>query len=227
MKTQLLTAVALAGCLCMSIRADLSQFGASLGYMVPFENDGGSKGAYAGWESAWAVADLKTVTSDDLTFELFPNFNTYNEADPYWSDGAGDGNKWLEATTYREYVLQAGETEASLDFTVGAFDLDSRYNLTVFIKTLDPGNNFSIVQIDDAVITGTMGSTTLSIDTLTAGHILQVGFQMAGINANPETDWGSATATLEGVSVIPEPATFGLLGVFGAGLIFARRHLKR
>jgi hypothetical protein len=206
----------------MSSSADFSKFGATTGYMNVFENNAGAQGGYL-WGSGWGVADLKTITSDDLTFELFPNVNNYNAADAYWSDGADDGNKWLEATTYREYTLAAGETEATLDFSVSAFDLDGRYSLTAFVKTLDPNAGYSVSKLDSVDVTGTQGTTTLTINDLTEGNVLQIGFMMSGLNANPDTDWGSATATFESVEVIPEPATLGLLAITGGVLAFLRR----
>jgi len=226
MKSKLLTAVALVGVLCMGAYADLASMAPAAGWMSVFENNAGSKGA-AVFAQGWGVPDLKTITSDDLTFELFPNVNAYNVTDPFWSNLVDDGNKWMEATTQREIFLVAGQTEASLDFSVSAFDLDSRYNLTVFIKTLDPTAGWGVSAIDSAIISGTAGTTTLSIGSLVEGHVLQIGYQMDGINANPDTDWGSATSTLESVNVIPEPATFGLLGLFGAGLLLFRRRFKR
>ncbi len=229
MKKKLLAAIAVMGILCTGAMADLSSFNAAEGFVNVFEINGTGDGAGAyQWGSGWGVADVKSVTSDDLTFELFPNINTYddNPGDAYWRNNAGagpDGNKWLEASTFRGYTLGAGETEATLDFNVSAFDLDSRYDLTVFIKTLDPGAGWSVVESDLATITGTMGTTSLSINGLVAGHVLQVGWQMDGINANGATDWGSATSTLENVNVIPEPATIAFVGIFGGAMLFLRR----
>jgi len=229
MKVKLLSAIALAGCLCMGSSADLASFSGSIGYMNVFTINGTSDGpdAYQ-FGGFWGVPDLKTLTGDNLTYQLFPNTNTYddNPGDAYWRNNGGlgpDGNKWLEATTLREYVLGAGETAASLDFNVSAFTLDGRYNLTAFIKTLDLGAGYGVSAIDSIAINGTSGTTSLSIAGLTPGHILQIGFQMDGINANGATDWGSATATLENVNVIPEPATFGLLGLAGAAVYVTRK----
>jgi len=211
----------------MGASADFTPFSAAAGFMNVFEINGTSDGpgAYQ-FGSGWEVIDLKTLTADDLTFELFPNINTYddNPGDAYWRNNAGagpDGNKWLEATTFREHILVAGETGASLDYSAGAFNLNSRYNLTVFIKTLDPVN-FGVTASDSAVISGTVGTTTLSIDSLVVGHILQIGYQMDGINANGATDWGSATSTLESVTVVPEPATMGFMGLAALGMYLAR-----
>jgi len=232
MKNKLLATIALVGILCMSASADFVPFGAATGYMNVFEINGTGDGAGAyQFGSGWGVPDVKTLTSDDLTFELFPNINTYddNPGDAYWRNNAGagpDGNKWLEASTFRELTLGAGETGATLDFNVSLFDLDPRYELTVFVKTLNPPG-YGVSAIDSQVISGTIGTTTLSIggpgSELVAGDILQIGFQMAGINASGLTDWGSATATLESVDVVPEPATMGLLALSGGFMMLIRR----
>ena len=225
MKKKLLAAAAVMGILCSGAFADLTDLAAAGGWMSVFDNNAGAQGGYL-WGSGWGVADLKTVTSDDLTFELFPNINNYADTggtDAYWSDLAGDGNKWLEATTQREHVLVAGETAASFDFNVSAFDLDSRYTLQVFIKTLDPLAGYGVSAIDSVDVTGTMGTTTLSLSSLVEGQILQVGYQMSGLNANPATDWGSVTSTMQDFQAVPEPATFGLLVISGGGLVMFRR----
>lgn len=233
MKNKLIAAITLVGILSMGASANLATFNAAEGFVNVSEinGTGDGPGAYV-FGSGWGVGDLKSVTSDDLTFELFPNINGYddNPGDAFWRNNAGagpDGNKWVEASTIRGYALGAGETEATLDFSVGAFDIDSRYSVTAFIKTLDPGAGWATIETDFATITGTSGTQSISVNGLVAGHVLQVGFVVEGINANGATDWGSATATLENVNVVPEPATFGLIGIFGGGLLFLRRRFKR
>lgn len=233
-KNKILIVLAVVGVLCGGAFAGLIDLGEASGYMNVFDNDAGAQGGYL-WGSEWGVADLKTVTTDDLTFELFPNINTYvdNPGDAYWRNNAGagpDGNKWLEATTMREYgAVAAGETSATFDFSVSASDLDSRYSATAFIKTLDPNNGYAVAHNESVDITGAVGTTQLSIgtpgDELVAGHILQVGFTMNGLNANPDTDWGSVTTTMQDFQVVPEPATAGLIVIFGGFLARYRRYI--
>ena len=222
--------------------ADFSQFSAPNGYMAVFDINGAGDGPGGGlFGSQWGVADLRADTSDDRTFQFFPNENTYadnvNGADAdraYWTDSAdggvtagNDGNKWMEAVLHFEHTLVAGETEASMNFSVGAFDLDSRYSLRAFVKILDPDTGYTATHTEFVDITGIIGTTTLSVtnSALVAGDVLQFGFEMQGINANPATDWGSGTVTFESVDVIPEPATIGLITV-ASGMLYGIRRRK-
>jgi hypothetical protein len=222
--------------------ADFSQFTGPNGYMNVSDINGASDGPGASlFGSQWTVTDLKAETTDDRTFQFFPNENTYadnvNKADAdraYWTDSAdggvtagNDGNKWMEAVLHFEHTLVAGETEASMNFSVGAFDLDSRYSLRAFVKILDPDTGYTATHTEFVDITGIIGTTTLSVtnSALVAGDVLQFGFEMQGINANPATDWGSGTVTFESVDVIPEPATIGLITV-ASGMLYGIRRRK-
>jgi hypothetical protein len=80
---------------------------------------------------------LQAVTRDNQTWELLLNVNSYNADDAYGSNGSGDGNKWIEATTKFEYTVGAGDTSVDMSYTIDAFDLDSRYSLDAFVKMLD------------------------------------------------------------------------------------------
>jgi hypothetical protein len=114
-----------------------------------------------------------------------------------------------------------------MNFSVGAFDLDSRYSLRAFVKILDPDTGYTATHTEFVDITGIIGTTTLSVtnSALVAGDVLQFGFEMQGINANPATDWGSGTVTFESVDVIPEPATIGLITV-ASGMLYGIRRRK-
>ena len=56
-----------------------------------------------------------------------------------------------------------------------------------------------------------------------AGNILQIGTQIY------TTTWSNSGTALDNLNVqaIPEPATIGLIGLFGGGIMFVRRFLHR
>ena len=63
----------------------------------------GQRAGYA-WYSAWGLADLQAITSDNRTFELLPNTNTWNNT--YWVNADGTANKSMEANTIWERFIQ-------------------------------------------------------------------------------------------------------------------------
>ncbi|MEX2381338.1 MAG: PEP-CTERM sorting domain-containing protein [Opitutales bacterium] len=203
-------------------------------HMNVFENDAGSPGAFQ-FGSGWAPADMKTTLlqsnvgtyfGDQLRLE--PNFNTYANAvasgDPgelaYWTDGAGGGNKFMEANTYIEVGTIATPT-ASFSGTVDSYTLDSAYDGLAFIKVLNPATGWSL-DLFETYDLSLLGSFALSADlSAHQGKVLQYGFLVSGLNANPDDILGNAD-----VSVIPEPSTyaaiFGGLALLGA-LAYRRR----
>ena len=231
MKKLIVTTIACVGIM-MGSQADFSQFADASGYVTTFTigADGASAGAWQ-FGSDWAVGYLRAdagASAGDWT--IYPNQNTYNASDAYWANG-DDGNKWLVSTLKYEMAgsnaLSAQQTSASMTFDVNSYTLDSRYTVTAFVKTLDPNAGYSVSANDSVVLSDGLGETTLSLDTSAlAGHILQVGFETQGINANPATDWGNADVSISDINVIPEPATMGLLGIFGGALAMARRRFS-
>jgi len=144
---------------------------------------GNSPSDYGG--SAWGIADIKTVINTfNNSVSLYPNFNTYgNGTDPYWVNGA-IGSKIFEGSSYVENAALAG---SSLTFTgkVASYTLASEYTAEAFIKAIDPLQNYNAV-ID--IRTPLVAGQTFSITTAAAipvGLIVQYGFAVKGINANP------------------------------------------
>ena len=56
--------------------ADFSQMNAPIGSMNVFDHSNKQPGGYL-WNNQWGLSDLQAITSDNLTFELAPNINTY------------------------------------------------------------------------------------------------------------------------------------------------------
>jgi hypothetical protein len=187
-----------------------------VGYMNIFDlTSGGGKGAYL-WGSGWGLGDLKSTLTGN-SWKLEPNFNCYNATDSYWANGS-IGNKFMEANTFVE--LGAGQSGSfTFNGRVDSFSLASGYNVVAFIKGLNPGNGYADDIGQTAVINS--GSTSFSVSADFTGKsalILQYGFMVSGINANPaQSGLGSAV-----VSAVPEPSVASLLGFGVAGLIATR-----
>jgi prepilin-type N-terminal cleavage/methylation domain-containing protein/prepilin-type processing-associated H-X9-DG protein len=177
-----------------------------LGYMNVFDKTpAGGQGGYL-WGSPWGVADLKTVVVNgsgtgtniaNNVLELFPNYNTYNATDPYWASGTS-GNKWLEANTFVE-TGSIAIPAASFSGSVSAFSLNSAYTAEAFIKVLDPLTGYSLSLFERQPLTS-VGTFSLAADmTFYQGQLLQYGFMVSGVNANP-----ASMASLGSVRVVTE-----------------------
>ena len=182
--------------------------------------------------SEWGVPDLQALSSDNRTFELKPNINAYAgattpEAMAEWQNGL-DGNRWMQAVTLWERVLNGEESGATFTFSVDQWNnLNTRYSSVAFIQLLDPNADYSVINAlrDEHMIVSASATgldRTLSLNFNGASYsnkLLQVGFAMEGINANPDTDWGSVTVTAKDAMVdiadsqapTPNPMVFSLL----------------
>ena len=87
--------------------------------------------------------------------------------------------------------------------SIDSFDIDSRYAVTAFVKYLD-GGDYSVTDITSATITE---SGAFSNSDIPEGNYLpQLGFEIAGRNANPDTDWGNMTISNLSGSYVPYTA---------------------
>jgi len=185
-----------------------------VGYMNVFDLPVGS-GGYL-WGSPWGTGDLAAVfTGDQL--KLSPNTNTYNPADPYWTNPDGSGAKWMNANMYVEPADVLGKTLA-FSGQVLSNTFVAPYASQAFIKVLDPSQGWiTIAEVYAPLVAGQNFALSLAIPD-TAGLVPQYGFVTDGANANPATVDALGCVI---VGPIPEPATLALLGL--AGLLIRRR----
>lgn len=190
-----------------------------LGYMNVSDNpaDGTPNCGGFCFGSPWAIPDLQTVIGA-TNIILQPNYNGYanslggSDADrDYWtnsSDGgvtAGPlGNKIMEASTFVE--PGAGFNGQDLTFTgnVDTNNLGGNWTAEYFIKALDPGAGFSDALSGAYVITlpaSGVFSVTVTGAELTPGLIIQYGFRIYGINANPANEVANGSVVVEPVAL--------------------------
>jgi len=218
--------------------ADIDNPAMNTGYVNVFDSATSANCVATGgfcFGSPWGVGDLK-ATVNGASVTLQPNFNTYNAADAYWANGLV-GNKTVEANLFEEIgTVPAGTGSYSWGGFVDSNTLDAAYTATAFIKVLDTAAGFADV-LGASQALPSSGEFSVSGDLTPyegdARYILQVGFQVVGLNANPDDEdalgnisarVGASTAIGAGDSSaivdptgIPVLPLWGLLGL--AGLI--------
>lgn len=113
------------------------------------------------------------------------------------------------------YVIQAGD-EFTIGFVGKAWTWEGPAEWTVSLFYDDPANVIGtyVTALTDAW-TAYSNPTAIEATAGSIGGTLGILFE----------NTGTAAANLDSVSVdvIPEPATIGLIGIFGAGVLFVRR----
>lgn len=234
----LATGLLAAGLLASSLRAD-----GWFGYMNVFNNAGGTAGDYV-FGSGWGLADLKTTITADVPGTIFgdqlrlePNYNAYanslngsNEDRAFWTNSSNGGvtagalgNKFMEANTIVESA-NIGVSSASFHGIIDGYTLASGYTAQAFIKVLNPGNGYSTDLFNTYDLANGSYFTINADLSAHQGKLLQMGFVVSGVNANPSgADLGSALVTVT-ATAIPEPSSFA--AIFG-GLSAAFAGLRR
>lgn len=226
--TKLLTSFILCFCLLSTASAqNYVEFNANdnwVAYMNVFQLPANGGGYEFG--SAWALADVKStldVANNQLILQ--PNFSTYNATDAYWVDPTTMlGNKNMEALTF----VEPGNTFNNQDLTFSGYadlsSLDSAYTAYYFIKALDPNNDYADA-LNGSKVFELSASSNFSVSAtaaeLATGLVIQYGFIIVGINANPTTENAIGSVTIsptlantnavtdlgDAISVNPNPAT--------------------
>lgn len=150
-----------------------------LGYMLWYENSGGSAGAYVGG-SVWTPADLRAGFQGTNTLNLASCTNVWDSTNTFWVKSNGTGAKWMEANFYVETLAFGGQTVAFAGNCLSN-QLTYPYTSVAFIKEFAPGYAF-VGMTTASLVAGGSFSVTRPIGV---GNICQYGFVTSGPDSNP------------------------------------------
>ena len=186
------------------------------GYANVFETPANGGGFVFG--QAWGVPDLKTVVDASAnTLTLQPNYNNWGDGtDGFWVDqGTGLGNKNFEANTYVEDNLLVG-SELTFEGSVSSYNISSDYQVLAFIKVFNADFSFLKQENFEIVATGDFSVSYTNVEASDA--VVQYGFQVLGLNANPTEEASLGSVIVESTQQeLGLPLTFegGQLPAFG------------
>ena len=178
-----------------------------------------SDGQYA-FGFAYGVADNQaTATTTSVTLE--PNIKLWDleAANPAWFDNSSGSQVPVLTLESLTYVEDPTLTSDALTFSgnVSSYDLDINYNVIAFIKVLAADYSPLTVESVDLDATGDFSVSVTAAETA-AGAIVQYGFAMYGLPADPaDTTLGSVVIgnppasglednVLNAVKMFPNPA---------------------
>lgn len=171
------------------------------------------------------------------------------EASGNWWDGASyaytetengvtlvSGGRSTSSTADGGTALKAAYAQ---DLAVGTFEMKVGGDFQDFsVLSLDIGANDSNGEFVPAVqgfldgaaiwsITPTLGAS-IPYTSATVGNLTDMIDQIVWTTGESTTPGAAFGNTIDNLSVdaIPEPATLGLIGIFGGAMVFIRRHLK-
>ena len=147
----------------------------------------------------WGIQDIKTVVDAGAgTLTLQPNFNTYaaNPTDPFWVDQTtGLGAKIFEGNSYIEDNSLAG-AELTFSGNVNSNTLDGAYDALAFIKVFNA--NYSVLKQATVPLTGATFEVVFTDVNPAEDAVVQYGFQIIGLNANPEEEAALGNVVVSG-----------------------------
>jgi hypothetical protein len=180
----------------------------SAGYMAVFEIDNGGPGAFV-FGQPWGFAALKS-TLGATSIVLEPNYNAYGDkVDPFWrnNDGAGPGgNKWMVASSYADFpVANFPDDLCNFKAEISTNTLTEGYTVRAFVKAFNADYTSSSEPVYSEPLEA---GSVINIELDVSGWVrVQYGFEVQGINANPASPQGSATAV---ANVPPPPIVYGI-----------------
>ena len=183
------------------------------GYMQVFGTDGAGGPDYNAYMFGqnWGVPALKSTVGESSVV-LEANYNGYADGagSDFWRDNGGEGpggNKCMIASTFASLPNSAfPDQSCNFKASISNYTFAQGYIVRAFIKlfTDDYSQNYQL--FSDPLTANS--EVDLTVDT-TGWARIQYGFEVQGLNANPDNSPGSATAVAN--VVVPQgPLVYGI-----------------
>ena len=163
-----------------------------------------------------------TFSGNVLTMQ--PNFLIWAENAASWNadwfSASETPNKAVEVSGFVEDNSLAG-SDLTFSGNLDSYTIASGYTVKAFIKALDPGNGYATVTNKTFTLTDAVStfSVSASASELLAGHIIQYGFSVTGLIANPTEESNLGSVVVSNPANSSQTATYDLLESFnGTGL---------
>ena len=164
-----------------------------------------SDNAYA-FGFSYPASDLRaTATTTSLTLESNIAIWTANATDAAWFDqdaATQTAILYIEASSYIESASAYNGSDLTFSGSMTTNDIGDGYTLKVFIKALDPNNDYATVVNNSADVTGNDFTISATAAELASGLLVQYGFALTGPLTDPSDTSGSI--------VLEAPATAGV-----------------
>lgn len=183
-------------------------------------NDGGVQTDANWWTATWYGPGVSPNGTSvlGLSYNTGPNW-------AYQSIGVNDGGLTSLELQYDFGSFTDGPGARDIGVTFEIYSVDGTYAGGADDTDIAGAVGASLVGSDGAMATFSAGqmltgqTATIDISGTTGSELYLRIVNYAGTNDSP---WGA----VDNVQVIPEPATIGLVGVFGAGVLFIRRRFR-
>ncbi len=211
------------------------EFNNEVKFQTVFVSGGTLKaGSYKG--ESIKISDTKTVSTEDAVAQFVSStVKVYDGATLLIGANKTDSDLTVSFDSSSSLTLESGsifafEENASVDIS-GAFsatDATMFLELSDYIANLESDETLNLEDLDWTI--ATFADSTAAKDALAGFSNFKNDLGIAKGDENSDGLWFDVRqdgSSLKVVGVIPEPATFGLIGLAGAGLLaYRRRRLK-
>jgi hypothetical protein len=182
-------------------------------------------GEYITVESTWADVD-----ANGQEFWL-SSWNDAATSSGSWTDIWSGSGVFVEAEKQYTLTIKLGSWDTGLEFDeVGTQPAGAGDQVWFGMEAWSTNATVSLAE-DYLWPDNSTGDSqgyanySISFDTFSGNNAASLGAEI-GVSISSIGWWNNFSVSEMSIDAVPEPATFGLVGLFGVGLLFARRHLR-